>query len=156
MTLRRVSLAKHTGIGLMILGGMLSPSLAQKTEQELPVVSVGTMPLYPRLALVAHIEGVVKIKVTTDGERVSSLDTESGPPMLVEAAKKIIQTWEFEKHKPTSFITTFRYRIEGPAQCGFSNGTAVLHVPLEVEVNANGVQTCDPAVAVKPKGHAGA
>jgi hypothetical protein len=39
----------------------------------------------------------------------------------------------------------------GPEHCDFSNGTAVLHLPLEVEVGANGVQTCDPSVAAKPK-----
>ena len=92
------------------------------------------MPLYPRVALLAHIEGIVRIKVATDGNRVSSLNPESGPPMLVEAAKKNIQTWEFEKHKPTSFIATFEYRIEGPPQCGITNATAILHVPLEVQV----------------------
>jgi hypothetical protein len=149
--LRRTLFAKHIGIGLVIIVGTFSLLQAQKTD-ELPVVSVGTMPLYPRIALLAHIQGIVKVKVTTDGEKVSSLVAESGPPMLAEAAKKDIRTWEFEKHKPTSFLATFTYRIVEPARCGLSNGTAILHVPLAVEVDANGIQTCDPAVLIKPKG----
>lgn len=153
---RRTSVLKHACIGLIILSSVLAPSVVQKIVQEVPVVTVGTMPLYPRVALLAHIEGIVKIKVTTDGKKVSSLATESGPPMLAEAAKKDIQTWNFEKHKPTSFIVTFRYHIVGPAQCGIGNGTTVLHVPLEVEVEANGIQTCDPVVTTKPKGQTGA
>lgn len=135
---------KYVGIGLVILGGMQPPSLAQETQQELPLVTAGTIPLYPRLALLARIQGVVKIKVTTDGKRVLSFNSESGPAMLVKAAKENIQTWEFDEHKPTSFVTTFEYRIEEPAHCGFKSGSAILHIPLEVDVSANGLQTCDP------------
>ena len=110
------------------------------------------MPLYPRTALLARIQGVVKIRVTTDGKKVSSLEAESGPPMLVNAAKEnILRLGICEEHKPVTFVTTFEYFIEEPAQCGFNNGTAVLHMPLEVRVSANGVQTCDPAVEMKPR-----
>jgi len=140
---------KFLGVGL-IVGGTLSPALGQTAKQETPLLIAGTIPLYPRMALAAQIQGTVKIRVVTDGKRVVSLEAESGPPMLVKAAKDNILTWEFGEHKPMTFVTTFEYVIEEPAECGFSNGASVLNLPLEVRISAKGLKTCDPAVAIKP------
>ena len=135
------------GIGL-ILGGALSSALAQKAE--LPLITAGKMPLYPMMARIARVQGVVKIRVTTDGEKVISAEAESGPPMLVKFARENILTWEFAKHSPTTFVTTFEYVIEGPDQCMYSNGVSALNLPLEVRISAKGVETCDPAAEIKP------
>ena len=147
---KRYLMRTSVSVGLMVLGGMLSPAFAQEAKHELPLVTAGAVPLYPRTALLVRIQGVVKIRVTTDGKKVASVEAESGPPMLVKAAKENILTWEFAEHKSTSFVKTFEYRIEEPAHCDFSNGAAVLHMPLEIRVSANGVQTCDPATEIKP------
>lgn len=145
--LRRISSA----VVLMILCGMLPlASLAQKADQELPLVVAGKLPLYPIMARAARVQGVVKIKVTTDGKKVTSVDVESGPPMLVKFAKEDILSWEFTEHKPTAFVTTFEYVIEEPAECGYSNGAAVLKLPLEVHISVKGLKTCDPATEIKP------
>lgn len=138
---------KFVGIGL-VLGGLLSHALSQRPE--LPLVIAAKMPLYPMMARAARIQGVVKIRVTTDGEKVTSLEAESGPPMLVKFAKESIATWEFLKHKPTTFVTTFRYVIEGPEECTYSNGVSALSLPLEVRISVRGVETCDPAAEIKP------
>jgi hypothetical protein len=132
----------------MLLNTTIRPSLAQVIVAELPIVKAGAMPLYPVIAQAARISGVVKIRVTTDGKKVASLDSENGPAMLVKAAKEIILTWTFEDHQPTSFVTTFEYRIEEPSQCGYSNGIVVLHLPAEVQVRANGLMTCDPSTTM--------
>ena len=66
---KRYPIRKFLGVGLMILTGMLSNGLAQKAEQELPLVIAGKMPLYPIMPRLARVEGVVKIRVTTDGRR---------------------------------------------------------------------------------------
>jgi hypothetical protein len=143
---KRFAIRKFLGAGMMIFVAVLVPMFAQKAAQERPLVIAGTMPLYPRTALLVHIHGVAKIRVTTDGKKVSALVAEGGPPMLVKAAKDNILTWEFAEHKPTTFVTTFEYLIDEPATCSVTNGTSVLHMPLEVRVSANDVQTCDPAV----------
>src|ERR1035437_2537154 len=148
---KRYPIRKFLGVGLMFLTGMLAPAFAQKAEQELPLVIAGKMLLYPIMARLARVEGVVKIRVTTDGEKVTSFEAESGPPMLVKFAKENILTWEFVKRKPTTFITTFEYVIEGPDQCMYSNGASVLNLPLEIRISAKGLKTCDPAVEIKPK-----
>jgi hypothetical protein len=141
-------LPKLLSIGLMIIGYMSLPSFAQDTADELPVVITGEMPLYPLIAQAAHISGIVKVRVTTDGKNVTSLDAESGPAMLVKFVKENIKTWEFLGHKPTTFVTTFEYHIEDTVHCGYSNVTTTLHLPLEVHISANGVMTCDPTTTV--------
>jgi hypothetical protein len=141
---------KFVGVVLIILGGILSPAVAQKTGPELPLVISGNMPLYPLTALHVRIQGIVRIRVTTDGRKVTSLDAEGGPAMLVKFTKENILTWRFAEHKPTTFVTTFEYVIEEPAQCEFSNGASVLNLPLEVRISAKGLETCDPAVEIKP------
>ena len=147
---KRYPIRKFIGVGLIILGGMLSPAFAQKAEQQLPLVVAGEMPLYPITARAARVQGVVKIKVTTNGEKVTSVDVESGPPMLVKFAKENILTWKFTQHKPTSFVTMFEYVIEEPAQCDYSNDALTLRLPLEVRISAKGVMACDPGIEIKP------
>jgi hypothetical protein len=146
---KRYLMRKFGGVGLMILAGMLSPVFAQKAEQDVPLVINGKIPFYPIMARAARIQGIVKIRVVTDGEKVTSADVESGPPMLARFAKENVLTWEFSKHKPTTFVATFEYEIEGANQCTYSNGSSILNLPLEVRINAKGVQTCDPAAEIK-------
>jgi hypothetical protein len=150
-----ITFAKHlaflriVSVGLAVLGGTLPAVRAQTSDQKLPLLTAAALPLYPIIAQAARVQGIVKLRVTTDGKRVKSIDLVSGPPMLFEAAKRNIQTWEFEEHKPTSFVTTFEYRIEEPAQCFYSNGNAVLHLPLEARLGANGLETCDPSTEIQ-------
>jgi hypothetical protein len=141
---------KFIAVGLMMLGWFSSSALAQEAAREVPLLSASVVPLYPRMALAARVQGVVKLHVTTDGKKVSSVEVESGPPMLVAAAKESILGWQFEPHKPTSFDTTFEYVIEEPAECNFSNSVAVLKLPLEVRISTKGLKTCDPAAETKP------
>jgi hypothetical protein len=143
-------LRKFVGIGLMVLCGMLYPAAAQKVEQQLPLVVAGEMPLYPIMARAARVQGVVKIKVTTNGKKVTAAEVESGPPMLAKFAKKNILTWEFNAHKPTTFVTTFDYVIEEPAQCDYTNAALTLKLPLEVRISVKGLKTCDPSAKIKP------
>lgn len=147
---KRYPMQMLVGVGLMIFGGMLSPAFAQKAEPQLPLVVAGEMPLYPIMARAARVQGVVKIKVTTDGKKVTAVDTESGPPMLLKFAKENILTWKFSAHKPSTFVTTFEYVIEEPAQCVYSNNAVALRLPLEVRISTKGLKTCDPAAENKP------
>ena len=107
------------------------------------------MPIYPIMARAARVQGVVKIKATTDGKRVVAADVLSGPPMLAKFAKENLLTWEFMDHKPTTFVATFDYVIEGSAQCGYSNAVSELNLPLEIRITAKGLKTCDPAAVVE-------
>ncbi len=137
------------------------PAIAQDSAQEakapVPALASAAVPFYPRLAQMARIQGVVTLRLSTDGKRVSAIEGESGPPMLVKAAKENVGTWQFEQHTPTSFETTFHYRLF-PSKCdsqcicsGVEKRTALLRLPTEAEVSAETLMTCDPAIEIKPK-----
>jgi hypothetical protein len=147
---KQFSLRSFWVASVLVLCGMMPlATRAQDGKQEFPLVLAGKMPLYPIMARAARVQGVVKLKVTTDGKKVASVDVESGPPMLVKFAKENILTWEFTVHKPTTFVTTFEYIIEEPAQCDYSNDALTLKLPLEVRIIVKGLKTCDPSAEIK-------
>jgi hypothetical protein len=111
---KRFTIRRFLGAGVMILVAVLLPVFAQKAAQERPLVIAGTMPLYPRTALLVHIHGVAKIRVTTDDKKVSALVAEGGPPMLVKAAKDNILTWEFAEHNPRRLLQRLNISLTSP------------------------------------------
>lgn len=139
--------------GLILLALILgaNASTAHQAKEPVPTVATASVPFYPPLARTARIEGIVHLRLSTDGAHVSAISVQSGPPMLVPAAEENVRTWEFKAHKPTTFEVTFRYKMLPESDCEVGNGTVLLRLPTEVEVSANGVQTCDPAVVTKPK-----
>jgi hypothetical protein len=124
---------------------------AQEAKELLPIVSSANVPFYPRTPRIAHIEGEVRLRLSTDGVRVSSIDVVSGQAMLAQAAEENIRTWVFEKHTPMTFETTFRYTLlsskcDSNCNCDdLRNGTALLHLPTKAEVSASDVIICAPA-----------
>ena len=63
----------------------------------LPQVVHTDVPYYPLLARAAHLEGAVRVRVTTDGLKVVVVHVEDGPKLLQEATEKTVQSWEFFK-----------------------------------------------------------
>ncbi|PYT57320.1 MAG: hypothetical protein DMG35_20485 [Acidobacteria bacterium] len=134
---------------LLVLGFGGTMSTAQQSKEPLPTVATAGVPFYPPVARVARIEGVVHLRLSTDGKRVSAISVESGPPALVQAAQENVRTWQFKDHSPTTFEATFRYKMLPESECAMDSGTVLLRLPTEVEVSARGVQTCDPTVESK-------
>jgi Gram-negative bacterial TonB protein C-terminal len=128
---------------LLALALALAPntSVAQQPKEPIPVVSSASVPLYPRIPLVAQITGVVRLRVSTDGNRVTTMEMESGQPILANAAEESIKTWQFEPHKPTTFETTFTYKLlpmtcDAKGNCnGRENDEVLLHFPTEVQIS---------------------
>lgn len=58
----------------------------------------GDKPVYPSIAMIAHIEGVVRaqILVSKDGS-VTNARYLSGPPLLMRAALESVKTWKFKQ-----------------------------------------------------------
>jgi Gram-negative bacterial TonB protein C-terminal len=121
---------------------------AEPPQETLPTVTNAAVPLYPRTADLAHIEGIVRLQVSTDGARVSNVKVEDGPPMLATAAADNVRTWEFNQHKPTTFGVRFSYRFLHESGCYVDNSVVMLRLPTEVEVSTKRVHTCDPTRTV--------
>ena len=110
--------------------------LGQKVKAALPMVAGASVPLYPPIARAARVEGVVRLLVSTDGQRVAATHVEDGHKLLAAAAEENVRTWSFSTHEATSFVVTYRYRLlRLGSHTGADNPTIVLKLPTEVEIS---------------------
>jgi hypothetical protein len=120
----------------------LSAVLAQRSKSALPMIAGGEIPLYPPLARAAKVQGVVHVKVTTDGAKVLIAQAEDGHRLLAAAAEENARTWRFARHEPTSFTVTYRYLLDAGADP--NNPTVTLRFPTEVDISAAPLVIRDP------------
>lgn len=127
----------------------MAPLIGSGQQSDLPEVLSASVPFYPRIPQHGHIEGIVRLRVFTDGARVSRVQVESGPPMLAQAAQENVKTWRFEAHSRTTFEVTFRYQLLRTTcdadckKCGSAERPSMLlKLPSEVEVNAEEALVC--------------
>lgn len=131
----------------VLLAAFLATAVAQQPKAVLPMVAGGAVPLYPPLARAAKVQGVVHLKVVTDGTRVVTAQAEDGSRVLAAAAEENARTWQFSKHEPTSFTVTYRYRLDANADP--NNPTVTLRFPTEVDVSMAPLVLSDPSPSTK-------
>lgn len=85
--------------------------MGQDKPSTLPSVTAFKCPKYPGDAAMGRIQGMVLMKVSTDGHQVTAVKLTSGHPLLAPEAIKNVRTWKFADHSPTSFDVTFYYLL---------------------------------------------
>jgi hypothetical protein len=110
--------------------------VAQQPRVAFPMVASAQVPLYPQVARIANVQGVVHIKVTTDGHRVVSAQVEDGNKLLSAPAEENIRTWQFSVHESTTFTVTYTYKLVTDLEAVQNNPRVLLKLPTEVEVDA--------------------
>lgn len=133
--LRRISLISL----LAILASAIAA--AQQPRASLPAVTAAAVPIYPIGPHTVNIQGVVRIKVSTDGHRVTrvAVEDDNGNPALARAAQENARTWRFANHEPIAFTVTYRYILVASLpdiQSNALNSKVVLRFPTDVEVYA--------------------
>ncbi|HET7107334.1 MAG TPA: hypothetical protein VFI38_11035 [Candidatus Acidoferrum sp.] len=108
------------------------------------VLSVG-VPYYPTAARASHVQGVVHIEVTTNGETVTTTHVEDGPRLLTPFAESNARSWIFVKHTPTKFTLTYTYKLLDHMERNRGFGEVLLRPPDEVEISAMPTVINDPA-----------
>lgn len=83
-----------------------------QTDTALPTVTAFECPKYPKKAQSMHLQGTVKLKVTTDGHRITNIEVLPSHPVLAEEAIKNVRTWTLADHNATSFVATYYYSLE--------------------------------------------
>lgn len=79
-------------IVVALLGVLMAPQTAAGER----AIKARVAPVYPEIAKRLHIEGVVKIEATVDGEgKVVDVKTLSGNRMLAIAAEEAVRRWKF-------------------------------------------------------------
>jgi hypothetical protein len=147
---RRLCVVMQRAAVFLTLMGIVTGTCVAQSNKPLPAVSSASVPFYPRMAQAAHIEGVVRLRISTS-DFATMIAVESGPPMLAKAAAENVNTWQFEKHAPATFEATFHYvllpsKCDSECNCDDVRTNSVqLQLPTEVEVSAKEEMTCDPA-----------
>jgi TonB family protein len=148
--LRRVRHARRVPMtaALVLVVTLAGTVVATAQQKSPPNLLSASVPLYPRTPQMAHIEGVVHLRISTDGSRVASVEVQSGQPMLAQAAQDNVKTWQFEPHDPVTFVATFRYKLlpskcDAKCNCDSAEKPSVfLQLPNNVEVNAKELMVC--------------
>lgn len=131
--------------------GQDKPGTDQPVKVAPPSVAAAAVPLYPPLARMARIEGIVHVKVTTDGHKVIATQPEDGHEMLAAAAESNAKTWEFTTHKPTTFTVTYQYKLVAESKENPYGPTVILRLPTEVQVITTPILLSDPAPDPRPE-----
>ena len=117
----------------------------QQHREALPCVVTIAVPTYPPLARAAHVQGVVHMKITTDGQRVTTAEVLDGPKVLAVPAQDNVQTWHFSPHDPTTFTVIYNFKLLAGGKGNTATPSVVLKLPAEVEVSDRPRETIDLA-----------
>jgi hypothetical protein len=107
-------------------------ALGQEPTAALPMVAAAPVPLYPPLARSTNTQGIIHVKVQTDGHKVVQAHAEEKNKLLSDAAEENAKNWQFSTHAPVTFTITYHYRLAD--ECNPNNPTVTLHLPTDVEV----------------------
>lgn len=126
---------------LMLATAVVSLTLlrarAQRVKQALPIVVTMAPPTYPIVARLAHVEGIVRLNVTTDGRQVTDVQAQDNAPrLLVTLAEKNVRSWQFEPGDPATFTATYAYKLVTYSIPGADSTSITLKLPLDVAITA--------------------
>jgi hypothetical protein len=138
-------------LSLLAILSITAICFARQPDGTLPTVISAKVPTYPDVARKLGIEGLVHLRVSTDGSQVTEIKVKDGPAMLAAAAEENLRTWQFQEHQPTSFDTVFKYELlpyenDCSAEILPDDGKTVLRLPKEVELTARGLRSCVPVL----------
>lgn len=109
---------RYASVVLALCGLCLASAIAQEPVTAKPAVTSFDCPKYPAKAESMGLQGMVKLEVTTDGHRVTSVKVTSGHPVLSQAASQNVETWQFADHSPTTFPVTYFFVNQSGAKKG--------------------------------------
>jgi len=122
-----------------ILAGCLA-AVSVTTAQDaptLPTVTSFECPKYPPKAKSARLQGMVRLRVATDGHVVTEA-TVHGHPLIAPAADENVRTWKFADHPPTTFDVTYFYVFQGEFKKDpTTKCSAKMELPTKVTVSTS-------------------
>lgn len=145
---------------LLLAGSALGQTSVNRSTAQTahyPKLVRGDIPLYPPIALTAHITGTVEVEVTVEKGSVLDAQVRSvqiqiiGPdnppkndlrtklavsPYLSNPTLANIKTWQFRPEDRTTFVVKYVYQIEGEETLLPENPKVELELPHLVKVTA--------------------
>jgi hypothetical protein len=108
----------------------------QVSRQSFIVVD-GRIPLYPELAKVARVSGIVNLRVSVKKGNVIEADAKSSAPLiLVNAAVDNIKTWSFTPDSNGALDVKYVYELEKEESAAPENPRVEMQLPFLVKITA--------------------
>lgn len=127
----------------MAFGQAPVPQSSQTGRGDYPRLIQAQVPLYPPLALTAHIKGNVTIRATILNGRVDRPEVvHSSSPFLANPSVANLQTWQFVAVKqPIRLLVTYHYRIAGAeAKPQTETSTVEMDLPTSITITARPIK----------------
>jgi len=126
---------------LLIAGqasGQNAPGIPGPDERHYPTLIHAELPLYPPLAITAHISGKIEVEITVENGSVVETKVKSatfpGSPALSNPSLANLKTWRFRSEPRTTFLVTYIYQIAGEQTEQPENPRVELDLPHLVKV----------------------
>jgi hypothetical protein len=101
------------------------------------IVVDGHIPLYPELAKVARVGGIVNVRVyVKKGSVIEAEAKSSAPRVLVNAAVDNIKTWSFTPNSNGTLDVRYVYELEKEEATAPENPRVEMQLPLLVKITA--------------------
>jgi hypothetical protein len=116
-----------------------------------PTVISGELPQFSPLVVQVGMQAFTVLRVTTDGERVSSIEALDPHAMMTPQAVDAIRTWRFARHRATSFETRIEHLVrDDVAGCYDSDRNARWELRLPTHLRKLSVANwiCEPGILV--------
>lgn len=130
MKLRRATIFAAAPLLFVLSGAQTRGQGSQTNAQPSPVqitraeaathLDHAVRPVYPQIAAVARIEGIVDFQVIVDTEgRVRELKYVSGPPILMEAGARAVRQWKYRPFMVNGQPVEAETTVEVPFGLGY-------------------------------------
>ena len=105
-----------------------------------PVIVHADLPLYPAVALAAHLSGPVDVTVRIENGTVIDARASGGTPFLEEPSLKNARSWRFQGDTNGVLHIRYVYRISGKPEVDPGSASIRIRLPNEVLITSKPVK----------------
>ena len=155
-TIRRANLLTAAALAIFLHGVNLGAVAERKAKDasasvHYPRITHADVPFYPPAAWSAHFGGTVDIEVTVEDGKVINAEVKHGQvegasskvnpdnrmllDYLLVPTMENVKTWRFVPERRTTFVVTYKYRIQGTETSSPENPTVLLDLPRSITVS---------------------
>jgi len=109
----------------------------QKNQQHADLrLTHADVPMYPQMARLARVSGVVEVQVTVNNGAVTNTEVKSGAGVLAQATEENVKSWRFAQSANTTFVTKFTYKLDEKKPLYGQNPRVELDLPFRATITS--------------------
>ncbi len=123
-------------LGVSALSGYPAQQVKTLNDKDIKVIDYADL-RYPGVAITAHVEGVVVVRVTLDKNgNVSEANALSGADILVKSSLENARKWRFEPNPENAAIIIYNFRLRGACHQSGVASQMIFYPPNFAEITA--------------------